>query len=131
VNQDDYLKTRKGKYTEANRAMMPWLNRVDLKLTQDFRIKVAGKMNSLQLSVDVLNFANMLNNSWGVTSTTAPSNYGKILNYEGTNANVPQFSMAYITNADKTKSLISKSFEPSKVTSNCWILQFGIRYTFN
>lgn len=132
VNQDDYLKTRKGKYTEANRAMMPWLNRVDLKLTQDFRIKVAGKMNSLQLSVDVLNFANMLNNSWGVTSTTAPSNYGKILNYEGTNANnVPQFSMAYITNADKTKSLIRKSFEPSKVTSNCWILQFGIRYTFN
>ncbi len=131
INQDDYLKDRKGKYTQANAAKMPWLNRVDLKIAQDFKIKVRGQMNTLQLSVDILNATNFLNNSWGVTHTTAPANYGKILFSEGAVSNVPRYSMATITNPDKTKSLINKSIDTYKSSSNCWMLQFGIRYTFN
>ena len=131
VNQDNYLKDRKGKYTEAYGAKLPWLNRLDLKVAQDFKIKVGGQMNTLQLSVDILNAANLLNNSWGVTHTTAPANYGKILYSEGAVNNIPRFSMATLTNPDKSKSLINKSFDTYKSSSNCWMLQFGIRYTFN
>lgn len=131
VNQDNYLKDRKGKYTEAYGAKLPWLNRIDLKVAQDFKIKVGGQMNTLQFSVDILNAANLLNNSWGVTHTTAPANYGKILYSEGAVNNIPRYSMATLTNPDKSKYLINKSFDTYKSSSNCWMLQFGIRYTFN
>jgi hypothetical protein len=131
INQDDYLKDRKGKYTEAYGARMPWLNRIDLKVAQDFKIKIGGQMNTLQFSVDILNAANLLNDSWGVTHTTASANYGKILNYEGVVNNTPRYSMAYVTDANKNKNLISKTFDTYKSSSNCWMLQFGIRYIFN
>lgn len=131
VNQDDYLKTRKGKYTEANAAYMPWLNRIDLKVAQEFKIKVGKQVNSLQFSVDILNAANLINSSWGVYHTTAPANYGRILNYEGVTNNIPKYSMAYLTDDAGEKYLINKTFDTSKTTSSVWMLQFGVRYTFN
>ena len=42
VEQDPYLRKRKGKYAETNGAFQPWYHRFDLRVVQDFKVK-AGK----------------------------------------------------------------------------------------
>jgi len=131
IEQDDYLRDIKGKYAEAYSAKMPWVNRFDLKFVQDFIIKTGNSRNTLQFSLDILNFGNLLNDSWGVTQTNAPSNYGKVLKYESLDANKrPVYSM-YYTTVDGVKKLADKSFDVYNNSSNTWQLQFGIRYIFN
>ena len=98
VEQDKYLSAHKGEYAEAYGAALPWVHRFDLKVTQDFRLRAGKAIHTLQLSFDILNVGNLLKSSWGVTQTTSPSNYGKILRYEGKDANgVPTYSMGYNT----------------------------------
>lgn len=131
VEQDKYLNNHKGEYAKAYGATMPWVNRVDLKLAQDFKIKVGNAMNTLQFTVDILNIGNLINDSWGVTKSTSSCNYGKLLQYKGVDSdNVPTFSMGYNT-INNQKVLYDKTFETYKDSSNCWQLQFGIRYIFN
>lgn len=131
IEQDPYLSKNKGKYAEAYSAILPWVNRFDLKISEDIRVKVGKYSNTLQLSLDVLNVGNLINDSWGVTQTTAPSNYGKILRYEGKDvSSVPSYSM-YYTTVESVKTLPSKSFSVYNGTSNVWQLQFGVKYIFN
>jgi hypothetical protein len=131
IEQDSYLSKNKGKYAEAYSAKMPWVNRFDLKISQDFRVKAGKTLNTLQVSLDILNFGNMINDSWGVTQTSAPSNYGKILKFESVDAsNHPIYSM-YYTTVDGVKKLPTKSFSVYNNQSNCWQLQLGLRYIFN
>ncbi len=131
VEQDSYLSKNKGKYAEAYSAKMPWVNRFDLKISQDFRVKAGKTRNTLQLSVDILNVGNFINDSWGVTQTSAPSNYGKILSYTGMDAAKKPIYTMYYTTVDGQKQLPTKSFSVYNNQSNCWQLQLGIRYMFN
>ena len=65
IENDDYLRKRRGQYAERNGARLPFINLLDLKLQQDFNIKVGAKTYQLQLTYDVFNFTNMLNRDWG------------------------------------------------------------------
>ena len=128
VNQDPYLKKHKGEYAETNGAFLPWVNRIDLRLTQDFRVKAGKTMNTLQFSVDIMNIGNLLNSSWGVSKSVRTN---KLLNFKGVNAtNEPVYTMVTQTN-DGIVTLPSETFMPNRLSGNCWQLQFGIRYIFN
>jgi hypothetical protein len=63
VNGDEYLSTRKGNFTERNGGRTPWSTTLDAKLTHNINL---GK-NVLQLTADVFNLTNLLNNDWGQT----------------------------------------------------------------
>lgn len=131
VEQDKYLSAHKGEYAEAYGASLPWVHRFDLKVTQDFRLRAGKAIHTLQLSFDVLNIGNLLKSSWGVTQTTSPCNYGKLLTYEGKDAaGTPTYSMGYNT-VNKQKQLYSRTYEPYRNSSNCWQMQIGLRYIFN
>jgi hypothetical protein len=66
ITQDKYLSKRRGQYAERNGAQNPFLSTLDLKLLQDFYVNVNGKRNTIQLSLDIFNFGNMLNSNWSV-----------------------------------------------------------------
>lgn len=127
ANQDKYLKKHKGEYADAFGARAPWVHRFDLHVEQEFKIKVGGSTNRLQLNADILNFGNMLNSSWGVTKNNFPSNSSRILHYEGMNSNnEPTFSFNEL-NGD----YISKSFDYNYYYREAWQMQIGIKYLFN
>ena len=65
INQDKYLKTRRGTYAERGAVFLPTVFRSDLSITQDLFGKVAGQQNKFQFRVDIFNFGNMLNKNWG------------------------------------------------------------------
>jgi hypothetical protein len=129
VEQDNYLKKHKGEYAEAYSARSPWVNKFDLRILQDFKIKAGNTTNTLQFSFDIFNFGNMINSNWGVNKNMAVSNNGQILRYEGKDLNnVPYFSMA----KDRTTGeYLTKTYDTYLNTNQCWSFQFGMRYIFN
>jgi hypothetical protein len=127
MEQDKYLSKHKGEYAEAYSARAPWVNRIDFRFVQDFSIKAGTSNNTLQLSVDVLNFGNLLNSEWGVYKNMAVSKYGAILRYEGRDeGNVPTYSMVKVDDAYPTES-----YSTYLSLSQVWSLQIGLRYIFN
>lgn len=127
VNNDKYLSKHKGEYAQANAARLPWFNRFDLRLSEDIKVRAGKNTNTLQLSVDVMNVGNLLNNSWGVYQTASACNSGKVLTYAGTTpSGTPQYKLY-----SNSEGLLSTAFAPLKTTDNCWFLQLGIKYIFN
>jgi hypothetical protein len=127
MEQDKYLSKHKGEYAEAYASRAPWVNKFDLRFLQDFKVKVGQSTNTLQVSLDVLNAGNILNSKWGVNRNMAASNYGKILKYDGKDANnVPSFSMVKVNGAYPTQT-----YDTYLSYNQCWSLQIGLRYIFN
>ena len=127
VEQDKYLKNHKGEYAEAYAARAPWLHRFDLRFLQDFSVDVNGVKNTLQVSLDFLNFGNFINSEWGVVKTMNKSNNGRILKYEGKDAsNVPSYSMV----KDSDGNYLSETYSTLYNYNQTWRLQLGVRYFF-
>ncbi len=126
LDQDKYLSSHKGEYAEAYAARAPWVNRFDLRIAREYYFKVAGKTNTLQFSLDCLNFGNLLNSEWGVFQTNSGSNNGRILKYEGKDdANVPSYSMVKVNGEYPTKT-----YDYNYNYGQVWQLQLGVRYIF-
>jgi hypothetical protein len=136
INNNKYLKNRRGQYSERNGAYLPWLTRFDLSIVQEFYMKVGGKKHTLQLRGDILNAANLLNNSWGVGYQAYSTTPLKIANGGSSAASAnPTYQMAtqVINNPDGTTStvLLRDSFVKTVALSSAWQAQIGIRYIFN
>jgi hypothetical protein len=129
IEQDEYLRTRRGQYAERNGVIFPLVHRFDLSVTQEFFIKVGGKRNTIQLRADILNAANLLNSEWGLGNNFVND---RPLASAGTTADgVPKFKMATQKFSDGTTGLLRDSFVKSKTQFDVWTAQFGIRYIFN
>jgi hypothetical protein len=129
VAQDKYLKTRMGKYAERNGAIYPWVNRFDVQFKQDFFINVAGKRNTLQLSLDILNFGNLINSGWGVVPFYNQNNILVMTNNAAVvsgGAVKPTFRLNPYNNA-----MLNKTFSNTVGYASTYSMQFGIRYIFN
>jgi hypothetical protein len=127
ISQDDYLSSRRGQYAERNGAQRPWFGQLDFRLLQDFYIDVKGKRNTIQLSVDIFNFGNLLNSSWGVFQIPNRTN---LLTFAGYNTlGQPQFTYPYLNNT--TKEPLTKTYrdDVQGLTSR-WQMQIGVRYIF-
>jgi hypothetical protein len=129
VNQDKYLKTRKGKYAERNGALLPWRNDFDIKIMQDLFVNVGGKRNTLQFSLDILNVGNLLNKKWGLATLynqaniLTPTNVAAIV---AGGAVVPTYRLNPFNNA-----MLTNTFSNNVSYSSTYSMQLGIRYIFN
>jgi hypothetical protein len=128
VAQDKYLSSHKGQYAEAYAARAPWVHRFDFRWAHNFKFKTGAQEHNFQLSMDVLNIGNMFNSKWGVYKNSAISNNSRFLNYEGRNeAGEPVFSMGKKNDG----SFISQSYDYIVNQTQCWQIQFGLKYFFN
>ena len=77
ILQDDYLSENRGQYMDRYGALATWRGKWDVKILQDFNIQISEeKVNTIQLSVDILNFGNLINSDWGVVQQ--PNNLSPI-----------------------------------------------------
>lgn len=124
IEQDEYLRKRRGQYAERNGVLMPWVNTLDISFVQEFFVDVKGKRNTIQLRADIFNFGNMLNNSWGVSDRIINSSP---IEYRGVDSNgVPIYRFSAVNGV-----LIDKTYGTSTTINDVWQMQFGVRYTFN
>ncbi|MFM6915031.1 MAG: TonB-dependent receptor, partial [Aquirufa sp.] len=131
ISQDAYLNSRRGQYAERNGAELPWQANFDFKIIQDFYIKVGGKKNTLQFTLDVFNAGNYASAQWGLAQT--PLRAG-LLSYLGNDATTgkPTFEFPYRYTGNPTSSVpLTDSFQRSFGLTSRWQAQFGVRYIFN
>lgn len=125
IRNSDYLSDHRGEFAERNGALRPWYNRLDLRFLQDFYL-IAGKnrtKHTLQLSVDIFNFGNMLNKNWGVQDVTVTTNP---LQLQSITADAPLYRLQHING-----ELVTKPFQQNISTASTWSMQVGVRYIFN
>lgn len=129
VNNDSYLKKRKGKYANRNGALMPWLNRFDFKVAQDFYATVGKRKYGVQVSFDIMNVGNLFNDTWGSYKTCGLKSYDNVRVLKS--ANKVGEPLAYQLNATNQNDWNSKTaWYSTTSTSNAWSMQFGVKVTF-
>jgi len=122
------LRSRRGQYAQRNESTLPMLHRLDLSISQDIYIKIAGKKNTFQFRADILNFTNMVNKDWGLSQRATNPN---VLAYSNTTAaNVPIYTLATQTDPNGNRYLIKDTFQKNSSTSDVWQAQFTLRYIF-
>ncbi len=126
ISNDTYLNGRRGQFTERNGARTPWNNQMDLRLMHDFNLKVGQKTNTLQVSLDIINFSNMLNKTWGVyyfTPNTLNSSVdpGLSVSRGAVSNGVVPINGSYTTPSSK--------YSIDQFSSR-WQAQVGVRYSF-
>jgi outer membrane receptor protein involved in Fe transport len=126
VAQDDFLNEHRGQYLERNGGLLPFLHRLDFRLLQDLFTNIGKKRHTVQLSVEVENFTNMINSDWGVQKVLSVSG-GGLLRFAGLQAGTgrPTFTLSEVRN-----QLPTQSFEIINSVSQTWRANLGIRYTF-
>jgi len=77
---DKYLSKHRGQYSERNGVVAPFLNRINVRVAQEFYFNIAGKKNTLEIGLDIKNLGNMLNSNWGVYKQISSNS---ILSYSG------------------------------------------------
>ena len=129
IDQDKYLRAHKGQYAERNGAQAPWRNQVDIKILQDLFINVGKTKNTIQLSLDIFNFGNMINPNWGKARTV---NASSVLVPTNQNSLVPGGSVkpTFRLATDRNNPVIDTFRDNVSVTST-YFMQMGIRYIFN
>ncbi len=131
IDQDPYLSKKRGQYVDRNENVLPMLHRVDLSVTQDFFIKIAGKKNSFQFRADVLNFTNLLNRSWGVSQRATTTNILAVSQAPSVSNNyIPGYTLALQTDNQGRRFLAKDTFQKNASVSDVWQAQFTLRYTF-
>jgi len=124
VSANTQLDSSRGKVIARNGSFMPWVNSFDVRLSQElpgFRPEHKGVV-----SLDILNFGNLLNKKWGrINELPFQSSGGlrrQFVSYGGINA---QGKYVYIV-ADS-----ADAFDPRQVKGESqWALQVTLRYEF-
>lgn len=121
VEQDDYLDSNRGKIAERFGAINPWFSNIDVRIMQDIAFTRGGKPQKVQISLDILNVANMINSEWGIRKVADPRATSPLIldRIDSTGDPVFRFTGAKKTFVDNN-SLLSR-----------WQMQLGLRYVFN
>jgi hypothetical protein len=142
INQDHYLAKHRGQYAQANSVMYPWYKHLDVNITQDIFFYTKNRSGSdkhtLRLSLDIVNFGNLLNKYWGLIKSPVSTNFLKFEGMAG-DGKTPLFSFPYLDASNQVP--VTNSFAPNTALTNFangqtftgsrWQMQFGIRYLFN
>ena len=123
IRNDEYLNSRRGDYVERNGDRGPWSHVIDLKFLQDFSINLGNNKHSLQASLDIFNFTNLLNKEWGVREFT-PNNVGLLQTVSG--GPDPAFTF----DPSQLEEGVNR-FDDAGIQSSRWQMQVGLRYLFN
>jgi len=125
ISNDKYLSKHRGEYAERNGARTPFTNIIDLKIAQDIFTNIGDRRNTLQFTMDIFNFTNMLNKNWGRRYYVSYG-YNRLINFEGFAADGTTPTFSYTADPDKDVWNI----DDSGITSSRWQAQIGFRYIF-
>lgn len=135
IKGDKYLNSRRGQYAERNGLRTPWNHELDVKLMHEFKLSKTNKMQTLQISLDIFNVLNLINNDWGhITFVTNVNNYTVNLLTFAKDANgvAPgKPSSGYLPTFyfNKPTGLNGHYYTVDPINSR-WQGQFGVKYNF-
>ena len=126
INNNDYLNSRRGTYAGRNEHRLKMSHIVDLKFAQEFTITSGKQKHNFEITADIFNFTNLLNQDWG-KRYFATFDQVQLLTHVGflPGTNTPTFNF----NPNVTQSM--NQVDDAGLNSSRWQMQLGVRYTFN
>ncbi len=122
IENDDYLKTRRGQYAERNGARTPFENHFDIRIAEIYNFKAYGKKHTIEVSFDILNFTNLLSSKWG-RAYSIQGYQNELITFNGYDVNnKPTYTFVPPTT--------SSTWQVSDYNSR-WHAQIGVKYSFN
>jgi hypothetical protein len=119
IEGNSYASNHRGEYSKRNCCSAPWENRVDLHLAEDINV-VKAWGGKIQITADVINFANLLNKKWGVSYS---STY-----------NVTPLSVTKIAGSGDSRVATFNYYSNNAVSKNDiysrWHAQIGVKLIF-
>ena len=131
IENDPHLSDRRGEYSERNGNFAPFEHQLDMRVVQDFGMTVGGRRHAFQLSFDVFNVLNLVNENWGKIYNTGFGTYAPIFLADIDANNVPSYTVSsdIIDNPDfvpfEDNLVVS-----GRIRSSRWQGQVGLRYLF-
>src|SRR5690606_3702249 len=119
------LEEYRGGYLPRNQFLMPWLNRVDIRILQDIYTNIGGRRNTLQLSVDIVNLGNLLNSEWGIQE-----NLNGVENLFSVADQTPLTGVPILNMSTVSGNLVNTPFQNASNFNTTWSMQVGLRYIF-
>ncbi len=121
IENDDSMRNQRGTIPERNMGRAPWTNLVDFRLAFDVGVR---QRNQFQVTFDVSNFLNWLNDDWGVVRYP---NFNEVspIRYDGIDAATGKM----IYNLTPMKASTFRKFETDDPRSRAQA-QIGFRYRF-
>lgn len=133
IENNAHLSERRGDYAQRNGARQPFEFAMDLRFLQDFYIETAsGKRNTLQFSVDIFNFTNLLNRDWGRRRFAGSFGAFRLLELENNtlgDAPTPEYSVS--SKILQGEDPWTDNIDEFGFRSSIWQMQLGVRYIFN
>ncbi|MDB5201328.1 MAG: outer rane receptor for ferrienterochelin and colicin [Ferruginibacter sp.] len=128
LESDKYFRTHRGGYADRNSHRTPFTHVVDLKIAQNFNVKVGDKTYGLEVAYSMFNFTNFLNRDWGRQYVVANDNYS-LLNFSYTSATnlTPRYQFNP-TVTKNTAATVYQRFNPSYTAR--WLSQLEFRVRF-
>lgn len=128
IENNDYLSSRRGQYAERNGARTPFTHQFDVKLSQDLFTDIAGKRNTLQFTLDILNVGNLINKDWGQRYAYGNSyfdNTFQVLDLDRFDGRTPVYKFA------RKGTDLPYTVSDAPIGGSRWVGQVGLRYIFN
>ena len=135
INGDKYLSTRRGQYAERNGLRTPWNHELDMKLMHEFKLNKKNSKQTLQVSLDIFNVLNLIDNSLGhVTFVTNLNNYTVnflkfVADANGKAVGAPASGYSPTFNFVKPAGLDGHYYTVDPINSR-WQGQVGVKYNF-
>jgi len=124
INGNDYLKSRRGTFTQRNGDTTPWNIQADLKLMDEINV---AKVGTFQISFSMANIGNLINKDWGRSyfvpntyNSTASLGLTKSGNLGGVATGDPTYTFQKPTSTPYTVDQLASRFQG----------QLGVRYSF-
>ena len=123
--QDRYLSKHAGEFALRNGSYTPWNSRLDMRFMQDFKLKVGAQVNKLQFSLDIINFMNLFNSSWGLNQSVVTSSPLQVVSRDVATG------MLRVKMRKIGGEYVTKSFQDPSSVAGTWGIQLGLKYLFN
>ena len=126
IGSDPALREARGAIVHRNATRSPWRNRLDLRLIQQLP---SIRDQHFELTLDVLNLANLVNSAWGHSRYVRYDAVG-LFNFDGYDEQGRPDLDLRVRDANEDGRVDREDVFQTTNLSSRWQVQFGVRYTF-
>lgn len=131
IEADSYLSERRGQYAERNGAWSPFRTIFDVRILHDFYIESGkGHRNTLQFSLDIFNFNNLLNKNWGKRNNLGFNTFSLVSLEDISAEGVPSYTVPREVLEKTPDTIWDDNLDVFGIRSSLWNAQIGVRYIF-
>jgi outer membrane receptor for ferrienterochelin and colicin len=131
IQNNRYLSKHRGQFADRNGDRLPFTHILDLRIAQDFNVKVGAKRIQFQVTYDIFNFTNFLNRDWGRTYFLGNDNITMMI-FNGYKNATTDLTPVYRFNPTlaQPQSIANVSTTTIPSLSPRWSSQLGFRINF-